>query len=153
MIIHARTEQAVTISGSPRTRSLARSITRGDAPIVGVSVARDMRRGRPTRLLARVWQAIDGGTSLAPTIAACHRSVVRGAEVRDRSSRTRDKMLTTEIVFDIRRVVPEYVPPRCGVRGNEPGVRSHESTDSCSFDRSRHRAPRLSGLCQRGTHQ
>jgi hypothetical protein len=58
-------------------------------------------------------------------------------------------------VFDIPRVVPEYVPPRCGVRAewNEPRVRSHESTDSRSFDRSRQRAPRLSGLCKRGTHQ
>jgi len=148
MIIHARTDQALTGGGSPR----ARSITRDAAPIVGVRMAHDMRSGRPTRLLPRMWQAIDGGTSLAPTIAAGHRSAARDAEVRDRSSRTRDKMLTTEIVFDIPRVVPEYVPLRCGVRGNEPRVRSHGSTDN-SFDRSRHRAPWLSGLCKRGTHQ
>jgi len=90
MIIHARTEQAVTGGDSPRARSLAHSMTRGDTAIVGLCAPRGMCSGRRTRVIPRARHAIDGGTSLAPTIAACHRSVVRGAEVRDRSSRTRD---------------------------------------------------------------
>jgi hypothetical protein len=108
----------------------------------------------PTPRARTMRQRIAGGTSLARRTRA-QRS---RTEVHDRRTHARVKMLDNEIAFDIPCVVPEHVPPRCGALADEHGqcAPSGDSTANLwmtSYERSRSRAPRLSGLCKRGTDQ
>jgi hypothetical protein len=99
----------------------------------------------PTPRADAMRQRVDAGTSLAP-----RRNQWRSlADVRDPRTHARVKMLDDKIAFDIPSVVPEHVPPRCGA----PSGDSTDNLWTTSYDRSRYRAPRLSGLCKRGIDQ
>ena len=165
MFTIVRTHPAFRSSGNVcrrRPRSLA------DGAVTAARLHDDATHPWRTRCdeepTCRAFQRHDRGTSLARTTAArlhdiCNISV-SGKTIAAQGPRARAKMLNNEIVFDIRRAVPEHVRPtheqlldwhrttrrvrnRSGrhASNDEPGpafrlTRTHRAAQSCRRSRA-----------------
>lgn len=107
------------------------------------------RSGAPRRIVLSPARRTRAGRIIARTCADSETTARLEWHARHRAAAARGKMTSNQIVFDIRRVVPEHVRPLSGARVDPPPPHVHSEAFS---DTRMREAARLFGTRMKGTY-